>query len=330
MLPLEDQIATLVRSVFPRHRIACASALAGGLRNSNFKVELDPNDEGPLVLRIYEHDPALCRKEIDLHRLVRETVPVPEILHAQPDHRDRPFVLMRFVEGSKLGDLTDADAIAQAASSVGEALAAIGTYTFAKSGWIEAGPLVTSPLLEGSDPCPRFIDECLASTHLEARMEARLRDQVHELGWSWASRLASVDDGDAGGAGDDRRHHLVHCDYSARNILVHPSPADGRWRVVAVLDWEFAVSASPLIDVGNFLRYEHRRASPRVEPHFSEAFARKGGFLPNDWQRLARVLDLTALCEMLARPTLPEEMTAEVLALVRATVEDCAVSRSRI
>ena len=32
----------------------------------------------------------------------------------------------------------------------------------------------------------------------------------------------------------------------------------GRWAVAAVLDWEFAVSGSPLADVGHFLRYERK------------------------------------------------------------------------
>ena len=35
----------------------------------------------------------------------------------------------------------------------------------------------------------------------------------------------------------------------------------GRWKVAAVLDWEFAISGSPLADLGSFLRYE-RTARP--------------------------------------------------------------------
>ena len=95
----------------------------------------------------------------------------------------------------------------------------------------------------------------------------------------------------------------------------------GRWRVVAVLDWEFAVSGSPLGDLGNFLRYE-RAAHPLAEPHFSAGYLHAGGALPRDWRRLARALDVAAICESLTRDQLPDRAIAELIELVRATVEN--------
>jgi len=44
--------------------------LTGGLRNGNFKIRLSPAQE-LIVLRVYEHDPSLCQKEIDLIGSVR-------------------------------------------------------------------------------------------------------------------------------------------------------------------------------------------------------------------------------------------------------------------
>ena len=84
----------------------------------------------------------------------------------------------------------------------------------------------------------------------------------------------------------DNDSHLVHCDFGNRNILV--DCVDGRWQVAAVLDWEFALSGSPLLDVGNFLRYE-TPDMPLREPYFSRAFVESGGFLPDDWRPLSLV-----------------------------------------
>jgi hypothetical protein len=91
--------------------------------------------------------------------------------------------------------------------------------------------------------------------------------------------------------------------------------------VAAVLDWEFAISSSPLADIGNFLRYE-RAARPIAEPHFSAGFMRAGGRLPHDWRRLARIADLVALCDGLTHDELPDAVTVDLVELVRATVED--------
>ena len=144
---------------------------------------------------------------------------------------------------------------------------------------------------------------------LRRHMPADLRDRCRALVWSRADELAGL----------DHEARLVHGDFNRRNLLVRR--AAGRWSVAAVLDWEFAVSGSPLADLGNFLRYE-RASRPLVEPHFSAGYRNAGGTLPRDWRRLARLLDLTALCESLTHGQLPDTVTTELVELVRATVED--------
>jgi hypothetical protein len=95
-----------------------------------------------------------------------------------------------------------------------------------------------------------------------------------------------------------------------------------RWQVVAVLDWEFSLSGSPLLDVGHFLRYERRHASLR-EPFFSRAFVEAGGVLPPDWRRISQVVDLTGLVHCLTHQQLPDDVACEILELIKSTLESC-------
>ncbi len=303
----------IAAAAFPGQRVISSEPLGDGKRNSNFKLVIGPASE-PAVLRIYEHDASLCQKEIDLMRFIGNSVPVPELLHAEPHGWEDlpPFRLTRWVEAITFKELKrsgDEEATAEAAQAAGETLAAIGRFHFPKAGWLAPGPTVTSPLLEGKDPTPRFIDLCLAAENLQRRIPAVIRDKTHALVWSWAPRLADLD-GDAS---------LVHGDFNRRNLLVRR--AGGRWRVAAVLDWEFAVCGSPLADLGSFLRYE-RTARPLAEPHFSSGYARAGGRLPHDWRRLVRLLNLVALCESLTHEELPADITTELVELLRATIED--------
>jgi aminoglycoside phosphotransferase (APT) family kinase protein len=304
-------IERLLHSAFPRFRVTELRRLDGGLRNANLRLRLDSSRD-QIVLRIYQHEASICQKEVDLNRLVAGSVSVPEIIHAAPQGLDGfpPFVVMRFVEGISYRELThsgNAGAIAQAARSAGETLAAIGRFTFPKSGWLGPGPSAGPPLLEGDDPMPRFVDLCLASRELQARMPENLRQRTSALMWSAAPELARLGES-----------HLVHGDFNKRNLLVRQIA--GKWSVAAVLDWEFAISASPLNDVGNFLRYE-RSGVPRAEPHFSAGFVHAGGALPQDWRRVARLVDLTALCESLTHDSVPDSVAVELVELVRATVE---------
>jgi aminoglycoside phosphotransferase (APT) family kinase protein len=151
------------------------------------------------VLRIYEHDASLCQKEIDLIRLVGTSVPVPEVIHAEPRGFEDlpPFALMRYVESINFHELKrsgDRVVIGQAAYSVGKTLASIGRATFPRSGWLAPGPSVAEPLSEGAGPLPRFVGLCLESSNLRQRMQTELRDRVHALVWAWAPPLRDRDD----------------------------------------------------------------------------------------------------------------------------------------
>jgi aminoglycoside phosphotransferase (APT) family kinase protein len=308
-----ETLGRMVHRAFPGCGVIEMQPLGDGLRNASFKLRLEGRPE-PVVLRIYQHDASICQKELDLLRLAGGLVPVPAVIHAEPRGWEDlpPFTLARYVEGISLRDLKhsgNTGAMAEAAYSAGETLAAIGRATFDRPGWIGPGPAVTRPLLEGRDPMPRFVDVCLGSINLERRMPADLRGGTSGLMWRWAPQLARLDE----------EARLVHGDFNGRNLLVRCLA--GRWQVVAVLDWEFAVSGSPLNDVGNFLRYE-RALGPVAEPHFSAGYRHAGGVLPRGWRRLARVLDTAAICESLTHDQLPDGAIAELVELVRAIVED--------
>jgi hypothetical protein len=133
--------------------------------------------------------------------------------------------------------------------------------------------------------------------------------RTRALVWSWAPQLAHLDDA----------AYLVHGDFGKRNLLVRS--VAGKWIVAAVLDWELAVSGSPLADLGHFLRYE-RASRPLVEPHFSDGYFHAGGTLPQNWRQLARLVDVTALCESLAHDQLPDTVVAELVELISAVAEN--------
>ena len=316
-----DGVRRLVAKAFPERVIVGCELLSGGYCNTNLKVIFDSN-KPPAVLRIYKRDPSACGKETELLRLLRKTVAVPEVFYAEPDAQSRvgPYAVLEFIEGvtfSQLKKTRDIEALQQAATSVGKTLAAIGRFQFSKAGILSidknTGELeVASAYIEGSDPIPRILDMYLASPNLRQRTGEELADRLHEFIWSWAPRLPQLE------GTPDRVQCLVHSDLDAGNILLRE--VKGKWTVVGVIDWEFAFSGSPLIDVGHFLRYE-RMTRPLREPYFSRAFVEHGGWLPPDWREVVRAMDLTGLCEMLTRDELPPHALSELLSLINATLE---------
>jgi aminoglycoside phosphotransferase (APT) family kinase protein len=305
-----QDIVGIFRRAFPGYALRSCAVLTGGLMHEMYRVELE-GLEDPLVLRLYAGD-ASCPKEVDLHRLLAGRVPVPEILHAATCESDGlpPYVVMRWVKGLTFRQLKarrDAAEIAEAAHSIGEVLAGIGSFEFAAPGRFGAGLTIAAPLLEPGHGAAKFVESCLDSPQTGRRMDVRLRDRVRQYAWRWAPAMAGL-------AGERR---LVHSDFGGPNLLV--DRVEGHWRVSGVIDWEFAFSGPPLVDVGHMMRYE-RRGRPRVEPWFSEGFLAGGGTLPADWRDLARAVDLMALCEFFTRPDLPSAIVPELLELIAATV----------
>ncbi len=258
--------------------------LPGGLRNASYRL-------GDTVLRIYKRDKSICQREVDLLRRIANAVPVPEVIYAEPNGWKGvpPFALLRYVEGITYRELArsgDSEAIAQAAFSVGEALAAIRTVSF---------------------PAPEPPKE-IAWSKLERRVPVDLVDRLRAFVDSWSIRISE----------SDQEPCLVHGDFGKANVIVNR--VSGRWRVAAVLDWELATSGHPLLDIGHFLRYE-RSGRPSAEPHLSEGYMQAGGKLPPDWRALARAIDLTRLCEDLTHDDLPDWVAQELTELARATIE---------
>jgi aminoglycoside phosphotransferase (APT) family kinase protein len=294
-------ISRLARTVSPR-RVTRAERLSGGLSNSGFKIQLEGSDE-PIVLRIYDRDRAACRKELDVLRLVRATVPVPDVIHAEPTGLEagRPFAFLKYVHGMTFRELKatrDERAIQQASYAVGATLAAIGRHS-----------LDSPEVKHDAERISESIDASLGSPLLIDRIGVRLAAKVHALASTWTARLSEL--------GRERR--LVHGDFRKQNVLVHRVGQE--WRVAVILDWECAGCGSPLSDVGVFLRYE-QPARPVAEPHFSRGFAEAGGHLDVRWSQLIRVVDLKGLCRILAAQELPPAIAREVKGLVAATVAE--------
>ena len=90
---------------------------------------------------------------------------------------------------------------------------------------------------------------------------------------------------------------------------------DNRWNVSAVLDWEFAFAGSPLVDIGNMLRYSHLH--PAIfEQEFINGYREQGRMLPPDWKKIAKLVDLLSLCEFLNSPTPRDALRQEVTGII--------------
>lgn len=270
--------------------------LSGGLRNTNYKLELTA---GPAVLRIYTSDAAACAKEIAVLRLVHGTVPVPRVLDADPS-ADPPWALLEWIDATRL-DKVPADETISATRHAGEVLASIHAFTFARQGFLILTPdlQVGEALGDGLG----FVREVIgrqAGTRIKPDLARRLARVVDDN----ESRLEPL----------WPKGNLLHCDYKSWNLLAR----DGR--IAAVLDWEFSVAGPPLFDLGIFLRYRHRMPASCASA-FLRGYRDGGGSLPDDVEQLTRLIDLINVCTFLDAESIDPAIVGDLEPVILATVE---------
>jgi aminoglycoside phosphotransferase (APT) family kinase protein len=289
--------------------VAEIAPLSGGIMNWNYRIQFAGSAER-FVLRFYDRMPASCAKETRLLELVRGDVPVPEVLfvNAAGANGRPPHCVLEWVEGISLRELRrrgNDRGVANACYGAGRLLPRLTRHRFERSGLLDTNLNVTDgPFTDA--PLAAVVEHFAKSTLFRQRVNDTMRVRLH------AFLRATESLHDAPG-----RATLVHADFNSPNIFVRET--NGQWGVAAILDWEFAFAGSILNDVGNMLRYE-RADRPRYEPHFSRGLADGGWRLPDEWFLRARLADLPALCDLLARDDVPDAIVAELLDLLSGTI----------
>jgi Ser/Thr protein kinase RdoA (MazF antagonist) len=270
----------LTRVALPGERVAGVRALTGGYSNENLLVTTAGGDA--YVLRRYLRNNT-CAVEAALAARLAGIVPVAQVVAADPD---RAVLLSAFVPGQPVSEVLTGETAAELGRVIGDVLARIGSVSFPAPGFFTGDGLEPA----GGEPIGglvAYVDRCLREGNAAGHLTAGEQRQLRRLAARAETRLVVL-------RGSRR---LVHSDFNPKNLLV--AQRDGRWRMAAVLDWEFAFSSSPLFDVGNMLR-DPRPAG--FAESFVAGFRAGGGELPPDWRRLSQALDLYALAEFLTRP----------------------------
>lgn len=280
----------LAKEALPGRRIERMRTLEGGYRNHNVQLVTDNGEQ--FVLRRFLHGNT-CAIEAALMARLAGIAPVAEVIAADPQGTGagQPVMLSRFMPGALVSDvlpIVDGDQARQLGHVTGAALAAIGTVDFERPGFFGDGDLEPDGV-EPTAELPVFVERCLREGNAQHELTQAEQDWLLQHAEECVPLLNAVS-----GA-----RHLVHSDFNPKNLLARQH--NGVWMITAVLDWEFALAGTPLIDIGNMLRF-HKELPQAFAAGFTAGFADAGGDLPDNWRQVSQALDLFALADFLTRP----------------------------
>jgi aminoglycoside phosphotransferase (APT) family kinase protein len=313
------QLTRLVQPVFPGQSVVASELTSGGRANTNVRLELSVHPR-PLLLRLYTRDlredpapmPDVAAKEAALHRLLAPRLPVPQVIFSAVDNpiTGHAYMLRDWSEGQRLEVVADklaTTALVDLGCEIGAVLAGIHSMTFTMGGFLD-GDLSVLPFPPGiGGGLPELLE-----TLLGERGKARLGPDLSQALMAFARREPNL------GATWPGPPRLTHADFGGSNILVNIDEHGAG--VLAVIDWEFAFSGSPMMDLGNLLR------PPLGElPDFEDAVARgyrsAGGVLPDDWRRLTLYNGLADWASFLGRPRINDALIEECRTMIARTLE---------
>jgi len=302
-------VGRLVLPSFPGNEIISIEPVKGGLINTNLKIRLSGR-RGALLLRIYQRGIEPAQKEMAVYRLVGDRVPVPHFIHfcAQSPVTGHPYAIIDWIEGFELQAMFASLAavrLVELGYAIGRILAAIHSFTFDKFGFLDADLNVQGPIDLDKNGLLAYLKQCLVEGPGGARIGLELTSALLNFAAREGDILADW----------LQQPCLVHGDFNGSNILIRKTPDDRAWEIAAIIDWEYALSASPAFDFGNLLR-------PPLDTNedFAVASARgyrdAGGMLPAKWRRIARLADMFSFADILSRPNTNEVVVEDAKAVI--------------
>lgn len=258
--------------------------LTGGLSHTNYKVILK-NQPEPLVIRMTGNHDTL-HMEYTLHRfLLKSTdIPVPEF-HFITEWKNYSIGILEWKQGTLLKERLlkgDAEENYSLGYSAGHHLTSFQEMSFDQTGFLDQDLRV----MESFQLTP---DSFMAYIHYFVKGKAAqwldngLADNLITFSETHAPLFSE----------DDSKPALVHADYNGLNILVENGA------ISAILDWEFALSGSIYMDIGNMLRYDYLPHYQTFEKGFMNGIQQGGIQLTDHWRKLAKLTDLISLLSML-------------------------------
>lgn len=286
--------------------------LSEGCANTNYKVVFK-NNRTPIVIRIYMRDKTALPREVAIHQLVADQIPIAKHLYFDDSCKvySYPYSIMEWVDGKLLREIIltkNEKAITKSVFEVGQYLNVLRQIKFSHGGFFQEN-LQIRPFDKEEEYLP-YVLNLLQDKVVKSDLDSNLHNAVSKLVKNHSKLLSHEDEA-----------NLTHADYDPANIMVRE--INGEWCIAAILDWEFAYAGTYLLDMGMMLRYSHKLPN-FYEDSFINGIQSQGFTLPTGWKKQAKLMDLLCLLQLVHYNPVSErpKMNRDVVSLIADTVRN--------
>lgn len=276
--------------------------LEGGFSNSNYMVRFK-NEIEPVVIRIGDLTSKQFEIETSISRIF-DNIKAPLLLKTT-QLREMNLAVYKYYGGTLLSRTLDNNEYSlKLAFDVGKSLAAIHKVKFDNPGFFNEKLEVETVTSNFGEELIDFTIGNLKKPFAVLKMGTVLNKEAINLIEKNRERLTHLEDTCA----------LVHFDFNPKNIIARND------EVEVILDWEYAASGCPLVDIANFFRFEEDYSFDFLTS-FITGYEESAGKLPADWRRVIRLLDLASMSNFITRSKDLDNSSKTAINIVKQTVE---------
>jgi hypothetical protein len=280
-----DTVQELIQPIIS-DAIQTIELMEEGCANTNYKVTFVTHD--PVILRIYTRESSSITREVDLHHMLQDHVPVSKFIFADNSLTliEYPFAICSYINGILLRNAIlsgNEKAIRESCFDVGRHLATLSKITFENAGFFEEH-LTVRPF-KPEEEYFNYVMGILQDKNVGNDLGKQLLHQVRAL----------IEQNHTTYLPKSHGGNMTHGDFDPANIKV--AEIGGTWRVTGILDWEFSFAGSHFLDIGMMIRYSHKLPH-YYEESFIRGIKKNGVALASHWKKSAKMMDLLCLLQL--------------------------------
>lgn len=297
-----DLIINLFKGVVKAEDIVHIDLLDEGCRTTNYMIST--KSENKYLLKIFYENDKSYKKDISLFNMIKNNIPVQDILKIDRDMRinNKEYIIYRYIDGNtisqwlKQGKKLTKELLISVASILGQ----IHNIKFETRGYLDEKLNVTNEV----EPIANLFDK-----HINDNVKLRLGNEninkIKSIIYKYEEELSYI----------EKDSRLIHGDFQGTNIIINNETVSG------IIDWEFCMSGSPLMDMGQFFRYEEYFDNELIIAFENEYKKVCDYKLMDNWYNISKIIDLLSLIQLMNRDEDMPNKYNKIIQIIEVVIE---------
>lgn len=292
----EAEVKQIISSICAEWKFVSMEICPNGRQTTNYQIKLE---NGIVLLRIYPLKADVSQKEMAIYHRFAGRLPVPEVYQSGITEQGNTYIVMEFLEGSSLTTvLENKEECSEALfEQIGQILAEIHQDSFEKEGNLDENLKIQPGLPPILEWYAYFLNGVSGK-----KLGSGWKREIERIVEACESDLKRMTE----------EFVLTHGDFRPANLLVYEDCVTG------VLDWEFVLSAPRYFDIGQFIREEEGLTEAGKRAFYRGYQKGSKDRLPEDWERLARLMDIATMMSFLYRGEETTELDRMMIKRIKA------------